>query len=115
LEGLLAKGSPAERKQVLRAWVAEMKLAPEALEVAWTYRISEPVMHSVVAGAGFAGLEKTRTRRWVWALPFEALGRALDALWEEAMVRLRRVEPGQWARLLHPPCSAPRTPPSRLG
>ena len=52
-EKVLAQGSPTERKQVLRTWVADMKLAPERLEVAWTYQIPEPVMHSVVAGAGF--------------------------------------------------------------
>ncbi len=45
-------GSPAEKKQVVRAWVGEMKLAPERLAVEWTCRIPEPVMHSVVAGAG---------------------------------------------------------------
>ncbi len=52
-EKVLAQGSPTERKQVLRTWVADMELAPERLEVAWTYQIPEPVMHSVVAGAGF--------------------------------------------------------------
>jgi len=53
-EKALAQGSPAEQKQILRTWVGEMKLAPERLEVEWTYRIPEPVMHSVVAGAVFA-------------------------------------------------------------
>jgi hypothetical protein len=43
---------------------------------------------SVVAGAGFVALEKTRTRRWIWELPFDALGRVLDAFWEEAKLRL---------------------------
>ena len=52
-EKALAQGTPAEQKQVVRAWVSDMKLAPERLEVAWTYRIPEPVMHSVVAGAVF--------------------------------------------------------------
>jgi len=42
----------------------------------------------LVAGAGFEALEKTRTKRWVWELPFEAVGRALDALCEEAKLRL---------------------------
>ncbi len=53
LEKTLAEGTPAEKKQVLRAWVGDIKLAPERLEVEWTYQIPEPVMHSVVAGAGF--------------------------------------------------------------
>jgi len=47
----------------------------------------------MVAGARSAALEKMRTRRWVWQLPFEALGRALDAMWEEARLGLRREEP----------------------
>jgi hypothetical protein len=50
-EKVLAQGSPAERKQIVRTWVADMKLAPERLEVKMSYRIPEPVMHSVVAGA----------------------------------------------------------------
>jgi hypothetical protein len=42
----------------------------------------------MVAGARYEALEKTRTRRWIWQLPFEAIGRALDALWEKAKLRL---------------------------
>jgi len=52
-EKVLAQGSPSERKQILRTWVADMKLAPECLEVEVTYRIPEPIVNSVVAGAGF--------------------------------------------------------------
>jgi hypothetical protein len=40
-----------EKKQLLRKWVAEMKLAPERLEVEITYRLPEPVMNTKVAGA----------------------------------------------------------------
>ena len=75
-----------------------MKRAPERLEVEWTYCIPEPVMHSLVAGARSAALEKLRTRRWVWQLPFEALGRALDALWEEAELRLKQAQPARRGR-----------------
>ena len=53
VEKVLANGEPEEKKQVLRTCVGEMKLAPERLEVEITYRVPEPVMHSVVAGAGF--------------------------------------------------------------
>jgi len=70
-----------------------MKLAPEQQQVEMTFRIPEPIMNGVVAGAGFGALEKTRIRRWVWDVPFEALGRALDAMWEEAKVRLTRALP----------------------
>ena len=52
-EKVLAKAQPAQRKQIVRAWVSEMKLAPERLEVEVTYRIPEPVMHSAIAGAVF--------------------------------------------------------------
>ena len=52
-EKVLAQGGPTEQKQIIRTWMSEMKLAPERLEVEMTYRIPEPVMHSVVAGAGF--------------------------------------------------------------
>jgi hypothetical protein len=69
-----------------------MKLAPERQQVEMTYRIPEPTMNGVVAGAGLVALEKMRTRRWIWELPFERLGRALDAMWEDAKLRLRRVE-----------------------
>ena len=47
----------------------------------------------LVAGAGYAALEKTRTRRWIWQLPFGALARVLDAFCEEAKLRLTRVDP----------------------
>jgi len=53
MEKVLAQGEPPERKRVIRAWVAEMKLAPERLEVEITYRIPEPIVNDVVAGAGF--------------------------------------------------------------
>jgi hypothetical protein len=45
----------------------------------------------LVAGARYEALEKTRSRRWVWQLPFEALGRDLDALWERAKLQLTQV------------------------
>jgi hypothetical protein len=52
-EKVLAQGGPTEQKQIIRTWVSEMKLAPERLEVEVTYRIPEPIVNSVVAGAGF--------------------------------------------------------------
>jgi hypothetical protein len=52
-EKVLDTGSPAERKRILRTWVSGVKLAPERLEVTWTYRLPEPVVNSLVAGAGF--------------------------------------------------------------
>ncbi len=73
--------------------LGEMDFAPisEAIQEAASEETGFRI--GLVAGAGSAALEKLRTRRWVWQLPFETLGRALDALWEEAKLRLRRVEP----------------------
>jgi hypothetical protein len=50
---VLTHGKMAERKKLVRAWVQEMKLAPERLEVEITYRLPEPVMNCVVAREGF--------------------------------------------------------------
>jgi hypothetical protein len=52
-EKLMQCGQPAERKRLLRAWVQEVKLEPENLEVKISYRLPEAVMKGVVAGAGF--------------------------------------------------------------
>ena len=52
-EKLMEFGQPAERKRLLRAWMQEVKLDPETLEVKISHRLPEPVMKGVVAGAGF--------------------------------------------------------------
>ena len=52
-ETILAQGDPTEKKRILRAWVEEIRLAPESLSVQTTYRIPEPIAHCLVAGAGF--------------------------------------------------------------
>jgi hypothetical protein len=52
-EKLFKQGLPAERKRLLRAWVKEVVLEPENLEVSISYRLPEAVMNSVVAGGGF--------------------------------------------------------------
>jgi hypothetical protein len=51
LDRVLAQATPQERKRFVRTWVDEIKLAPEQREVVMTYRIPEPVMNVVVAGA----------------------------------------------------------------
>ena len=43
----------AERKKLLREWVETIKLAPETSEVSIHYKVPEPIMKNVVAGAGF--------------------------------------------------------------
>jgi hypothetical protein len=50
---VMESGPPAERKRLMRAWVQDVKLEPESLEVKISYRLPEAVMESVVAGAGF--------------------------------------------------------------
>jgi hypothetical protein len=50
-EKVMASGHPAERKRLLRAWVQEVQLEPQTLEVKISYRLPEAVMKGVVAGA----------------------------------------------------------------
>ena len=50
---ILTHATLEEKKQLVRTWVAEMKLAPDTREVEITYRVPEPVMLTLVAGAGF--------------------------------------------------------------
>jgi hypothetical protein len=52
-EKLFRQGEPGERKRLLRSWVQEVKLMPEALEVSISYRLPESVMNGLVAGGGF--------------------------------------------------------------
>jgi hypothetical protein len=48
---LLRQGGQAERKQLLRTLVGEVKLMPQDLEVSISYRLPEPIMNGLVAGA----------------------------------------------------------------
>ena len=108
---VFAQGTNEEKQAFARLFVTRIEVDPATGDV-WMYLFGRPpalaprvgqkrtpasaetgVRIGVVAGAGFAALEKMRTRRWVWRLPFQAVGRALDALWEEAKLRLRPVEP----------------------
>jgi hypothetical protein len=52
-EKVMSSGYAADRKRLMRAWVGEIKLDPESLEVKINYRLPEAVMKGVVAGAGF--------------------------------------------------------------
>ena len=52
-EKLMAAGHPAERNRLMRAWVQEVKLEPQHLDVKISYRLPESVMKGLVAGAGF--------------------------------------------------------------
>ena len=53
LPKLLERASDAEKKQIVGTWVEDIRLTPEQLEVAITYRVPEPVVNKLVAGAGF--------------------------------------------------------------
>ena len=55
-EGLLAGGSPADLKKLVRNCVSEMKLAPEDLTVEIQYKVPEPVLNGLVARRGFEPL-----------------------------------------------------------
>jgi hypothetical protein len=50
---LLQQGGQAERKQLLRTLVGEVKLMPQDLEVSISYRLPEAIMNGLVAGGGF--------------------------------------------------------------
>ncbi|MBM3738741.1 MAG: hypothetical protein FJW39_23440 [Acidobacteria bacterium] len=50
---LLRQGGQAERKQLLRTLVGDVKLIPQDLEVSITYRLPEAIMNGLVAGGGF--------------------------------------------------------------
>ena len=50
---LLRHGGQAERKQLLRTLVGEVKLLPQDLEVNISYRLPEAIMNGLVAGARF--------------------------------------------------------------
>ena len=50
---LLRQGGQAERKQLLRTLVGEVKLNPQDLEVSISYRLPEAIMNGLVAGEGF--------------------------------------------------------------
>ena len=50
---LLQQGGQAERKQLLRTLVGEVKLTPQDLEVKISYRLPEAIMNGLVAGGGF--------------------------------------------------------------
>jgi hypothetical protein len=48
---LLRQRRQAERKQLLRTLVGEVKLMPQDLEVSISYRLPEAIMNGLVAGA----------------------------------------------------------------
>jgi site-specific DNA recombinase len=52
-EKVLAQGTNAERKQIIRTWVDKITLAPDTLEVQINYRVPEPLVLRVGAGGGF--------------------------------------------------------------
>jgi hypothetical protein len=49
----LRHGGKAERKQLLRALVGEVRLMPPDLEVRISYQLPEAIMKGLVAGDGF--------------------------------------------------------------
>jgi len=88
--GAEASGSPQERTSSDGSEVSDTRCQYEG-------HTANDGMSSLdmVAGAGYVALEKTRAMRWMCELPFEARGRVLDALWEEAKLRLIRVGSGK--------------------
>ena len=83
LRRLMAHGTPAERKKLVRACVSEMKLAPQDLEVEMTYKVPEPVMHNVVAGARYTAEKKTLARILDFEFERERFAAYLDGFADE--------------------------------
>jgi len=67
-------------KKFLRSWVDEIKLAPERLEVDITYKVPEPFVNNLVAGACYVIIHKTlkEALAWWWLLPRKS--RRLDLI-----------------------------------
>ncbi len=59
LPKLLKHATPAEKKELIRAWVEDIRLTPEQLEVTITYQIPEPVVNKLVAGARYKAIHDT--------------------------------------------------------
>ena len=51
IEVVLAERTPGQKHRIFGLWVSETKLAPERLEVEINYRIPEPVVNRMGAGA----------------------------------------------------------------
>ena len=103
---VFAQGTDEEKRAFARLFVQKIEVDPGTGEVLMHLFSRPPVAMSrgghkrtpasgetgvqigMVAGARYAALEKTRSRRWTWEVPFDTLGRALDTFWEEAMLRL---------------------------
>jgi hypothetical protein len=109
---VFAQGANEEKRQYARLFVKRIDVDPDTGDILMHLFNRPPFLAQkgkpaseetgfrigVVAGAGFVALEKTRTRRWIWGLPFDALGRVLDAFWEDAKLRLTRVDPPKKGR-----------------
>jgi len=55
---ITAVADPATGKELVRTLVQDVKLAPDEREVTITYRLPEPAMNGVVAGACYSSLER---------------------------------------------------------
>ena len=66
---VIAHGTNAEKKRLLAAWIDKIQLAPETLEVEIRYKIPEPVVDGMGAGAWCAAIHNALAaylvRRWV--------------------------------------------------
>ena len=49
---VIARGTNAEKKRLLSAWIDKIELAPESLEVEIRYKLPEPVVDRMGAGVG---------------------------------------------------------------
>jgi hypothetical protein len=71
MERVLLSGQPEDVKKLVRTCVSKIRMAPEKREVEITYRVPEPVMNCVVAGARISSIHE-RLSAWSierWQLP----------------------------------------------
>lgn len=71
LPRLLKHATPSEKKELVRARVEDMRLAPGQLDVAITYRVPEPVVNELLAGARYEAIQDLASEWFLskWELP----------------------------------------------
>jgi len=71
LPRLLKHATPSEKKELVRARVEDIRLAPGQLDVAITYRVPEPVVNELLAGARYEAIQDLASEWFLskWELP----------------------------------------------
>ena len=78
MQRVLKSGQPENLKKLVRLCVHKIRMAPEKREVTITYRIPEPFVNNLVAGAGFAPIHEKLLEWSVERWPLPTKGRRND-------------------------------------